>query len=156
MPRDRGEPIAYRNGLPVYRKPLGSREPKPRAPKKSPALRASERLLKASQEIVARRSGGVCERCLQAYAVQFHHRCPRGAGGSARRVEINMPANLIHLCQPCHTSVESDREWAYLTGLLVHRGDSPVEVPVTVGLEPFTHRFLFDDDGGKTVYEEAA
>lgn len=160
--KDRGEPIGERNGIPVYKRPqrktpLGSREPKPRpASRKSPALRASEKLLKASQQIVRRRSRGVCERCLQAEAVQIHHRQPRGAGGSAHRPEVNLPANLIDLCVSCHALTESRRDEAYLLGLLVHRGQRPADVPVSVGLPPLTHRFLLDDDGGKTVYEEAA
>lgn len=161
MPRDRGEPIGYQNGLPVYKRierktPLGSREPKPRVPSKSKALRASERLLKDSTVIVKRRSRGVCERCLAADATQVHHRLPRGAGGSAHRPEVNMPANLLDLCLTCHAICESERERAYLLGLLVHRGQRPSEIPVTVGLEPFTHRFLLDDDGGKTVVESEA
>ena len=162
MPRDRGEPIGYNNGLPVYRRmerktPLGSRQPQPRKPSKSKALRDSEKLLKQSQVIVAaKRSLGVCEHCLRAAAEEFQHRCPRGAGGSAHRHEINLPANLLHVCRPCHTRMESEREWAYLHGLLVHRGQRPSEVPVTVGTPPFTQRFLLDDHGGKTVYEEAA
>ena len=158
---DRGEPVGYHNGLPVYRKlqrktPLGSRQPQPKLPSKSAALRASERLLKQSQRIVQRRSRGVCERCLRADATQFHHRLPRGAGGSAHRAEINMPANLLHLCLSCHAITESERERAYILGLLVHRGQRPCEVPVLIGMEPFTQRFLLDDDGGKTVYQEAA
>jgi len=160
-PRDRGEPLGHVNGLPVYKRlerktPLGSRQPKPRSPSKSKALRSSEKLLKDSTVIVKQRSRGVCERCLAAEAVQIHHRCPRGAGGSAHRPEVNLPANLIDLCRSCHELVESRREEAYVLGLLVHRAQRPAEVPVTVGLPPFTHRFLLDDDGGKTVYEEAA
>jgi hypothetical protein len=97
MVRERGEKIGERNGLPIYKPlpkqrkplerktPLGSREPRPRIPAKSPALRASERLLKESTVIVKQRSRGVCERCLHAEAVQVHHRTPRGAGGSAHR-----------------------------------------------------------------------
>jgi hypothetical protein len=38
----------------------------------------------------------------------------------------------------------------------VHRGQRAADVPVTVGLHPFVRRFLLDDDGGKTVVEEAA
>jgi len=157
----RGEPVGERNGLPIYRPlqrktPLGSREPRPRTPVKSKALRESEKLLKASTAIVKRRSRGVCERCLQAEAVQVHHRQPRGAGGSAHRAEVNLPANLLHLCRTCHEITESRRQEAYVLGLLVHRGQRPCEVPVTVGLHPFVNRFLLDDDGGKSVYEEEA
>lgn len=159
--KDRGKKIGERNGLPIYRRierktPLGSREPRPRVPSKSKALRSSERLLKESTVIVRKRSRGACERCLVAVAVQVHHRCPRGAGGSAHRPEVNMPANLLDLCRCCHELTESRREEAYLLGLLVHRGERPADVPVTVGLAPFTQRFLLDDDGGKTVVEAAA
>lgn len=69
---------------------------------------------------------------------------------------VNLPANLLRLCSGCHADVESYRQRAYTLGLLLHSGEDPRLVPVTLGLEPFTHKFLLDDDGGMTVYEEAA
>jgi hypothetical protein len=140
-------PIGYRNGLPVY---------EPKHASKTRALRGSERELKAAQELVALRSRGACERCKLSVAVQFHHRLPRGAGGSAKNPLINVPSNLLHVCLTCHALFESEREEAYLSGWLVHRGHNPADVPVTLGAAPFTHRFLLLDDGTMIVAEEAA
>jgi hypothetical protein len=106
---------------------------------------------------VKKRARGACERCKLRPDVHTHHRLPRGAGGSAHRIEVNLPANLLRLCAACHTDIETGtRGRAYTLGLLVHRGLSPAEVPVTLGLEPFSVRFLLDDDGGMTVVEAAA
>ena len=53
----------------------------------------------------------------------FHHRKPRGMGGS-NSLDINIFPNLIVLCGTgttgCHGWVEANREQAYKDGLLLH------------------------------------
>lgn len=81
---------------------------------------------------LAARSGGYCETCIGTrIGAHVHHRQPRQMGGT-RRAEINSPANLLHLCAPCHAAIESNRELAYRQGWLVHSGSDPAQVPVTL------------------------
>ncbi|GAA1138557.1 hypothetical protein [Nocardioides aquiterrae] len=65
----------------------------------------------------------------------FHHRQPRGMGGSRRR-EVNSPANVMLLCGSgttgCHGFIEKYRSSAEQEGWLVRHGQDPAEVPVTV------------------------
>ncbi|WP_279106188.1 HNH endonuclease [Mobiluncus curtisii] len=63
----------------------------------------------------------------------FHHRKPRGMGGS-NSPDINISPNLIVLCgtgtSGCHGWVESHREQAYKEGLLIHSGiGNPILTP---------------------------
>ena len=63
----------------------------------------------------------------------FHHRKPRGMGGS-NSLDINIFPNLIVLCGTgttgCHGWVESHREQAYREGLLIHSGlGNPILTP---------------------------
>jgi hypothetical protein len=90
-----------------------------------------------------------CERCGTDWSDfwSMHHRRPRGMGGS-KRPEVNAASNILLLCGSgttgCHGWVESNREEAYELGLLVHKWQMPVEVPVTL----WHGTFLLDDDGG--------
>ena len=99
--------------------------------------------------LVRERCQGRCERCgtSDSYRWSVHHRKPRGMGGS-RVPRINSPANLLMLCgsgtEGCHGWVESHRESAYTDGLLLHRGDDPCEVPVTLRYGTV----FIDDEGG--------
>lgn len=111
-------------------------------------LRAAERLFEQAKDVVRRRSKGLCERCGWQRAAHFHHRLPRGMGGSSRAARsVHRPSNLLHLCSACHDTVEAYRERAYILGLLVHRGQDPACVPVALGLEPLVRCVLLDDDG---------
>jgi 5-methylcytosine-specific restriction protein A len=84
-------------------------------------------------------------------ACQIHHRRARGMGGSTR-TDTNGPANLILLCLPCHSLVESRREWARARGLLVGQSQTPADVPVVWhGV-----RVLLCDDGRVTPLVEVA
>lgn len=70
-------------------------------------------------------------------------------GGSSRAAHsVHRPSNLLHLCSACHDTIEAYRQRAYTLGLLVHRGQDPARVPVTLGLEPLVRCVLLDDDGG--------
>lgn len=51
--------------------------------------------------------------------------------GGTRSETVNLPSNLLLLCQPCHAWVESNRETAYDQGYLVRRTVSDIAaVPV--------------------------
>lgn len=85
---------------------------------------------KATRELVFLRAGGRCERCgWIEEATQYHHRRPRGMGGS-RASDTNTAANCLLLCHYCHAKVESDRDKSLVLGLLVPQGKSPSETPV--------------------------
>jgi 5-methylcytosine-specific restriction protein A len=67
------------------------------------------------------RSRGRCEICVQHEATQFHHRRPRGQGGS-KDPEVHSPANLLHLCYECHQSVEANSGTSYPNGWKIKHG----------------------------------
>lgn len=120
-----------------------------RLPLEMPPLRAEALMLRrrprmtrqkmpqATIRSVTDRSQNRCERCGTQDSLRwsFHHRKPRGMGGS-KDPAINSPANILLLCGSgttgCHGWVESHREQAYEEGLLVHRNDDPDEIPVTL------------------------
>lgn len=81
--------------------------------------------------MVIRRACEACERCARR-GEQIHHRRPRAAGGS-RREDTNSPQNLILLCSPCHSWVESHRQTAYELGFLVRMNFDPATVPIKLG-----------------------
>jgi hypothetical protein len=60
----------------------------------------------------------------------------------------NSPANILLLCgsgtEGCHGWVESNRADAYAQGLLLHQGDDPCEMPVTLRYGTV----FIDDEGG--------
>lgn len=83
------------------------------------------------KQIVSWRSHGMCELDFCGPAVQYHHRAPRGAGGT--RLEwVNGAANGLHVSLACHARIESDREVAKDNGWLIPRNGLQVasEVPV--------------------------
>jgi len=99
---------------------------------------------KATLELIAGRSNGVCEfaNC-GATAVHTHHRRPRRAGGT-RRPETNQAANLVRLCLHHHDWVESNRLTALNMGMLLHDGDDPAETSIVC-----SHGLVcLDNEGG--------
>jgi len=56
-----------------------------------------------------------CEVCLHAPACDIHHR--RGRWKS-RLTEV---AFFIAVCRTCHDKIHHNPEWAYATGLMLHR-----------------------------------
>lgn len=106
---------------------------------------------------VAERAGYSCEACgliLYAAGIQtwtsphsFHHRRPRGMGGSSDPA-TNSPANLLLLCGTgttgCHGLIEARRSWALEAGYLVPQGQDPAAVPVVVAPNLLV---LLDHDG---------
>lgn len=84
--------------------------------------------MNTTASVVAMRSGGYCEYlgCDQR-GQQFHHRKPRGMGGS-RNPSIHSPSNILHLCSAHHEWVESHRRVARDLGLLVTAAQDPERV----------------------------
>ncbi len=106
----------------------------------------------ATKRLVFLRAGGRCERCgWIEEASQYHHRRPRGMGGS-RAADTNGAANCVLLCHYCHTDVESCRDVSLVAGFLVRQGSSPAETPVW----RLKEWVLLDDFGYVTPVEEPA
>lgn len=118
----------------------------------------------ATRHLVAERADWCCElcgRCLHdgfawAHPHSFHHRQPRGMGGSTRS-DLNGPANLLLVCGTgttgCHGSIEKNRDIAYENGWLVRRPLNPAEVTVIVaGVDPIVPVLLTIEG----TYQEAA
>lgn len=87
----------------------------------------------------------MCLRCGSAGG-QIHHRKPRGAGGTSDPA-INGMANLVWVCQSCHSYIESHRNYAYADGWLVHR-ECDFE---TVHLVDLSGQTFFLTDGGDVI-----
>lgn len=87
------------------------------------------------------RSGGMCEKCGQAPATNWHHRKNKSQGG-----RDNL-ANALALCGSgttgCHGYVTVEREDAFDKGWAVRRAFDPAETPV-YRLEQWV---LLTDDG---------
>lgn len=151
-------------GGPLRRTPL-ARGRELRARKAVQARRRDTGPSLTSRALVVDRAAGCCEMCgrilhdgyewLETHS--FHHRQPRGAGGSSRQ-EVNSPSNILLLCgtgtDACHGFVEAHRRSAEQEGWLVRHGTDPAEVPVTVFAggdadlaHTFTRRVLLTDDG---------
>ncbi|WP_372733598.1 HNH endonuclease [Nocardioides sp.] len=102
------------------------------------------------RHIVATRANYRCEGCgLRLHdgntwtePHSFHHRRPRGAGGS-RDTATNTPPNLLLLCGTgttgCHGDIERRREAAYTAGMLVHQGTDPEQQPVRIWWRRLVH-----------------
>lgn len=75
----------------------------------------------AVRELVAERSGGVCEipaLCRGDRGCHLHHRRPRGAGGSSL-AWVNKAGNALNACLACHMHAEANRMEATANGWLV-------------------------------------
>ena len=71
-----------------------------------------------------------CERCGNNGPIfQYHHRKPRGMGGSKDRTS-GTPANALLLDPACHTYIESNRSESLDNGWLVYQGKDPSATPV--------------------------
>lgn len=98
------------------------------------------------REQIVNRAVQACERCgLAAPAYQWHHRRPRGMGGSSAE-DTNGPHNGLLLCVPCHAEVEANRTDGLRYGWLVRQGARPETVPVLRRGE----WVVLDNNGGYT------
>lgn len=102
----------------------------------------AKQIPRAVKDIVRGRSRGTCEKCGEANAVHFHHRRPRGMGGSREEL-TNRASNLLHLCMPCHNWIELNRLAALDEGWLVKQGADPAQVSVSIR----NGRWRLDDNG---------
>jgi len=85
---------------------------------------------RAVKAIIDERSQGSCEICgTSAPDGQYHHRRPRGMGGT-KRSETGSPVNALYLCQECHAWIESLRAHALRNGWLVSQSEDPALTPV--------------------------
>lgn len=84
---------------------------------------------KQVRALVFDRASGVCEQCGKSGGLQFHHRRPRGAGGS-KAPDTNGAANCVYVCLKCHNFIESYRHEFLNSGWLVRQGKSPAETPL--------------------------
>lgn len=99
-----------------------------RAPKKPSRPEGFPAKVKA---IVESRSGGGCELDQCGRADVYHHRRPRGLGGSSLSW-VNRPANALHVADACHLRIEANRTRSYVNGWLVslHGDKMSTDVPV--------------------------
>lgn len=79
--------------------------------------------------LVRERAGGWCERCGLKRGYEFHHRRPRGMGGS-RLDDTNVASNALLLDRDCHADIESERAEAINQGWLVTQNHPPIDIPV--------------------------
>lgn len=77
-----------------------------------------------ARELVAVRSGGMCEICGREPATDWHHRKPRSQGGPWTA------DNGFHLCRVDHAWVTENPAACYALGWLVRRRDEPAGTPV--------------------------
>jgi hypothetical protein len=101
---------------------------------------------KKARELLAERSGGVCEMCARARATDMHHRKNRSQGGTWT------PTNLLHLCHEHHMHVTVNPAVAYEQGWSVRSFADPARTPVWLARRGWS--FLTDDGG--IIEEEAA
>lgn len=100
-------------------------------------------------DAVYERAGHSCELCAAAVGPargldhHLHHRRPRAAGGT-KRLDTNLPSNLLLLCPPCHGEIESHRADALAAGWLVLQAGDPAETAVLIHRDRW---FYLTDDG---------
>lgn len=100
------------------------------------------------REVVFSRAGGRCERCgLAGREFQYHHRRPRGMGGSLRG-DTNTASNCVLVCLDCHNDIESNRTHARERGFLVSQRQRPAVVP----LFRWQQWVLLGEDGDLTLW----
>lgn len=109
----------------------------PREKKTSKAYRPPEGFPKRVQdEIIVPRSGGICELDGCGRAVWFHHRRPRGCGGTSLEW-VNRAANCLHVSDACHQLVEgrthgSSRKWSLALGWLISQNSDVIAADIKV------------------------
>lgn len=122
--------------------PRGARELKARAARTITRKRDTGPT-PSQRALVAERAGYCCELCGDRLhdgaswtaGHSFHHRQPRGMGGTTR-TSANAATNLLLLCgsgvDGCHGFIEAHRTAAEEEGWIVRHGLDPADVPVTV------------------------
>lgn len=103
----------------------------------------AKQITRQTRDIVAERSGGLCEVCRVERATQMHHRRPRGMGGS-RLSKTHQPSMLLHVGDGCHAWIERNRQVSLAEGWLLRQSESDRPVRTWMGF------VVLDDDGGWT------
>lgn len=113
------------------------------------ANKRTGRMPEKHREIVAGRSGGMCERCLVRPATEIHHRRYLSRGGK------HNVANLLHLCNPngggnagdgCHAEAHTGIGGEVGTSISRHNPRPETEIPFT---DLLGREWVLDDEGGK-------
>ena len=104
-----------------------------------------------ARRLVAARSGGVCERCRRALAVDVHHRRARGMGGTGA-AGINSLSNLVHLCRACHGWVEADLGAASASGWKIPLGEDPAVASTVPVVDVNGQETILTDAGTRWVH----
>jgi hypothetical protein len=101
-----------------------------------------------TKELIKERAGERCELCgMRADTPQYHHRRPRGMGGT-KRDESGDPANALFLHFACHEKIESHRLLSHEKGWLVYQHEEPTLIPVVIFGE---WCLLFPDGSAKVL-----
>ena len=95
------------------------------------------------RRVVYGRSNGVCEKCGQHRATEWHHRRNRSLMGQWN------PANGFHLCHWCHVAVTPPTEENFTEGWLVPSWDSSRLMPV----RHWRLGFVYLDDAGNYLFD---
>lgn len=109
-----------------------------------------------SKEVLAlidARSSGQCEILATGCTLlgeQYHHRRPRGAGGT-RRPDTNEASNGLLCCTRCHLRIESARTWALAHGFLLTQSSHPTSEPVWWRCS----QTVLLDDGGNLIQNDS-
>ncbi|MDF9718073.1 HNH endonuclease [Nocardioides sp. ChNu-153] len=113
------------------------------------------------RRVVLGRADGCCEVCGRqlygddgwgSFPHSFHHRRPRGMGGTSR-ADANSPANLLLVCgsattpDGCHALIETQRVLALSTGWLLRQDEDPLQVAVVLHAYPGERTYLHHDGG---------
>ena len=98
--------------------------------------------------LLSERSKGLCEYCgLGVSDPQYHHRRPRGMGGT-KRADSGGPENAVVVHPACHVLIESNRNASLRDGFLVWQHKSPADSPILIS----GRWLLLNRDGSTTVY----
>jgi hypothetical protein len=121
-------PTAKNLAKDVARQMWPKRQPRPR--------KTSTEFPKKVRDLIWARSGGLCEIDACGPVQVFHHRAPRGNGGSSLGW-IGRAANGLGLSNRCHDRVEgklpdSSRVTSYVNGWLVRRNGNTIAADVHV------------------------
>ncbi|PKW15956.1 hypothetical protein [Saccharopolyspora spinosa] len=103
---------------------------------------------RTARDLVAARSGWICEVCGSATATNFHHRKNASQGG------LWLPSNGLHLCGSgttgCHGRITQNPADAYRLGWSVPSWQDPRAVTVFV----FSHGMVLLDDAGRYLHTD--
>lgn len=94
------------------------------------------------REIVSQRSKGLCEKCGQPGRLEKAHRVARSQGG------LWTPANILDLCNACHTGNHARPAFAYENGWHLRSTQAPLEERVMLRKRGEDGWAVLDDAGG--------